>query len=105
MNFESTANKFDALLIDYGVPFTRKPLRDGFQWTFSEWDGDVVVNSYSYGALNGLVESYHMPWDNGDVTATTPEEMAALLAREKTEPSYRYEYTFGETLASLLQSM
>lgn len=40
----------------------------GAQFTFPNIEGDVICHDGSYGHELGLFESYHFPWDEGDVT-------------------------------------
>ena len=56
------------------VPYERNECWDGFQLRFPWSVGDVAINSYTYGASCGRVETFHFPWDDGDVTSMTPME-------------------------------
>ena len=64
-------------LIAEGVPFRYRPLYDGWQLIF-KWSGDVAADvachSGTYGNLEGFVESYNFPWDEGDVSMLTPDD-------------------------------
>lgn len=47
-----------------------------------EWD--VVSHPASYGGIDGLLETYHMPEDNGDVTGfMTAEDLINRLEERK----------------------
>lgn len=75
---ETTA-KLSAHLLINKVPFTVAPLYDGYQFTFPWCKGDVVCHHGSYGANYGRVESMDFPWDEGDVTEDTVEQMAVNI--------------------------
>ena len=64
------------ILEENGVPFNIKELYNGWQLRFPWCDGDVICHSGSFDCEKGLTESYHFPWDNGDVCVFPPREMA-----------------------------
>lgn len=58
----------------YGIPHEVHDCWDGAQIRFPWAIGDVACHSYTTGWKIGCVETYQFPWDDGDVTALTPEE-------------------------------
>lgn len=82
-----TALDFVEELMERGVYFAMNPLYDGYQWRFGGnlENGDVAIHHGTYGNQNRKVESYGMPWDNDDVSALSPEEMAMLIANSLEE--------------------
>lgn len=67
------------------IPYTLVPMDDfvndnynggGWQIRFPWCVGDVACHKYTYGNMDGYVESYQFPWDEGDVSVLTPEEAA-----------------------------
>ena len=67
------------ILTTLNIPCTINPLFDGWQLRFPWCAGDVAAHSGTYGQAQGKVESYEFPWDNGDVTALSPEEAAIRI--------------------------
>lgn len=65
-----------------GYQFICKPLYDGYQWTFSEFSGDIVIHWGSYGSRYGHFESMGMPWDGDDCTECTANEIIEWLKDE-----------------------
>lgn len=59
-----------------GVPYTDNKILDGWQLRFPWCKGDIICHFGSYSNNAGCVESMGFPWDEGDCTAHTPEEMA-----------------------------
>lgn len=75
--FYAPIKEFTFLLLRNKIPFSFAPLYDGGQWTFPAYpNGDVAIHSGTYHSDEGYLESYGMPWDEGDVSVETPEEMA-----------------------------
>ena len=104
--FESTIREFTRWLISYDIPFEYAPFYDGAQWKFPQYeDGDVVIHSGSYHSDEGYVESYGMPWDDDDVTVTTPYEMALRLSGEEPREDMELSYTIGDAITSLATSL
>lgn len=93
---KSTARAFNEALIKYDVTFQQETLYDGYKWTFAGTDGDVALHSGTYGARQGFVESYCFPWDNDDVTACPPEEMARRIAGYASNPDMEYTYSLED---------
>lgn len=52
---------------------------NGFQVLFEGFEGDVILHDRSYGNNLGLWETYRFPWDYGDVSTHTAEELVDLL--------------------------
>jgi len=102
-NFDATIEKFSNLLDEKGIEYIKLPIFDGMQWRFSHLPGDVVIHSGSYNSHRGYVESYEMPWDEGDVTSCTPEEMVRRIAGEEYNEEEEYEYTFEDLLYSCMK--
>lgn len=78
-----TACTFIQELMLRDVKFVMTPLYEGFQWTFPDTvlsDGDVALHVGTYGCRDGYLESYQMPWDDGDVSVLKPDEMAQKIA-------------------------
>ena len=59
-----------------GIKYTDNKKFDGWQITFPWCEGDIICHFGSYSHDAGCVESMGFPWDDGDCTAHTPEEMA-----------------------------
>ena len=77
---QAATKSFCLKLIDCGIPFSIQHLMSGWKWTFPDYPGgDVICHEGAYGVTQGHVESYGMPWDNGDVTHCTPSEMVVAL--------------------------
>lgn len=55
---------------------------DGVQIRFKDIEGDAICNSCTYtneAENQSLWETYRFPWDNGDVTVMTTEELLDKL--------------------------
>jgi len=63
----------------HNVPHSTNEIWEGWQIRFPWCDGDVAAHDGTYGAKQGMVESYEFPWDDGDVTVLTPEEAALRI--------------------------
>jgi len=73
---------FCELLTEHNIKYEIKPIWDGYQWTFPEYEqGDVICCSGSYGLDLGHVESKGFPWDKDDVSHCYPEAMAERIAK------------------------
>lgn len=87
--YENAINTVIGLLIQHNVPFTVHSIWDGLQLRFPWCDGDVACHKGTYGANHGMVETYELPWDDGDVTMLTPEAAAyRLIAAHKGENNW-----------------
>lgn len=63
-------------------------INNGFQLRFEGLDGDAVIHDFSYGHECGEWETYKMPWDYGDVSILTAEELVQKVASNRsTEPA------------------
>ena len=62
-----------------GIPCTIHHISDGAQVRFPWNEGDIACHHGTHGADDGFVESLGFPWDEGGVTAMTPEEAAARV--------------------------
>lgn len=107
-SFDNVVQKFNDYLDYFNVAYHCKHFRDGYQWKFDYWSGDVIITSGSYNHENGFVESYGFPWDKGDVSVCTPYEMARRLAgyepRHDTSVEYSYDlYDLFTSLGTLLE--
>ena len=78
--YKETIVKASKLLEEKCVPHFLENLYDGCAVCFYWCDGDFICHNGSYGCNSGLVESIGFPWDNGDVSVHTPEEIADLVA-------------------------
>lgn len=58
-------------------------LNNGFQLKFEDFEGDAVIHDYSYGRDSGWWETYKFPWDEGDVSVLTAEELVEKLVSLK----------------------
>lgn len=97
-----TANIFNHALDDFGIKYEMIPRFNGYQWLFPEHPGiDVIAHSASYGIKDMYVESFGAPWDNGDVTALTPYEMASRLAGYDWNDEDKYQPTVEDLYDSL----
>ncbi len=63
----------------HGIPFTFRECYNGYQLTFPWTKGDVICHEYSYDSNIGRCESYKFPWDHGDVSVWSPEQMADFI--------------------------
>lgn len=65
------------------------PMMDGFCFLFRDDNGkeigDGIIHRGSY-RHNSCIETMGMPWDEGDVSTHTPQELAILL----------HEFYYGE---------
>ena len=52
----------------------------GFQVLFEGTQGDAVLHNGSYGRERCLWETFGFPWDYGDVSIHTAEELAKLIS-------------------------
>ena len=68
-----------ARLDDAKVPNTFHELYEGYQIRFPWSEGDVACHDGTYGANDGMVETYQFPWDEDDVTVLTPAECAERI--------------------------
>ena len=76
--------KLNHMLKKAGIEFEWHNLYDGYQWTFAQYPcGDVAIHGGTYGSHRGHVESYCMPWDDGDVTELTKIELITNLTKGK----------------------
>lgn len=99
---EGTINEIKELLMAKGIPFTESFVKDDgefielyfytHQLLFPWCEGDVVVGTlhcFDDEVVKGRVsftypsiETYHFPWDEGDITVfNTPEEFVAKLEK------------------------
>ena len=65
-------------------------INNGLQVWFEGFDGDAVIHDFSYGHECGMWETYKMPWDHGDVSVLTTEELVDRLTStdENNEPDF-----------------
>ena len=61
------------------IPYSTNQAYEGWQIRFPWCKGDICCHDGTVGAKTGLVETYEFPWDNGDVSALTPEKAAILV--------------------------
>lgn len=54
--------------------------QNGFQVLFDGTNGDAILHDGSYGRSMCLWETYGFPWDEGDVSTHTAEELAELVS-------------------------
>lgn len=75
--YENIINRFNNALAAADIEYRADPFLDGMRWTFAKFPGaDVAVNNEE------CVESYGFPFDNGDITVTSPEEMCVNILEE-----------------------
>lgn len=105
MKYENVMKRFCELLNNEGIGYTVANLYDGYQWCNIDRleGGDVVIHSGSYNNKKGYVESYGMPWDEGDVTSCSIEEMVDLITGRIDTPRNKYNYTSTDLFESLFQ--
>ena len=104
--FEGTIREFTRLLISYDIPFEYAPFRDGGQWKFPAYpDGDVAIHSGTYHSDEGYLESYGMPWDEDDVSVTTPYEMTLRLSGDEPREEMELSYTAADAFNSFMTSL
>lgn len=105
-NKNTIAQEFENYLAEYNVTtYIRRDWQGGYQWIFSLGDdciGDVIYTPYSYNNQNGYVESMGFDWDEDDVSALPPEEMARRIAGYEPRPELEYHYSLIECIASLI---
>jgi hypothetical protein len=72
------------------IPFEIRQLYDGWQIRFA-WasNADAAAHEGTFGSSDGLVETYHFPWDEDDVSVLTPEEVFNKILE-----LYTYENAF-----------
>lgn len=98
-----TAVLFTNLLLENHITFTCEPIFDGYKWTFAHLpDGDVALHSGTYHHNEGYVESYCMPWDNGDVSVCLPYEMVCRIKGEAPRESGEKTPSFEDLLNSII---
>lgn len=99
---KETATIFTQGLLENNIPFTYEPLFDGGKWTFPKYPhGDVALHSGTYHSAEGYVESYGMPWDNGDVSVCLPHEMICRIIGEESRESGEKKYNTDDLFGSL----
>ena len=63
-----------------GYQFTYHKIYDGYQWILNGFpNGDIIIHCGSYSNRYGHFESMGMPWDNGDCTECTANEIIEWL--------------------------
>ena len=63
-----------------GIEFEWFFLYDGYTWHFPKFPGgDAAIHSGTYSNRYGYFETYQMPWDEGDVTVLSADELVAKL--------------------------
>lgn len=83
-NFGNDRRRFNRKLKKAGIKFEWHSLYEGYQWTFEKFPGgDITLHGGTYGARHGYLESYCMPWDDGDVTILTHAEATQHLTEGK----------------------
>lgn len=81
-NFGNDRRRFNHKLKKAGIQFSWGTLYDGYQWTFDKFPGgDIALHSGTYYARDGYLESYRMPWDDGDVTVLNHTEAIQYLTK------------------------
>lgn len=97
-----TAEKFEKLLENEMINYTRFNIYDGYKYIFSAFPyADVVIHSGSYHYWEGHVESMGFPWDEGDVTHCTPEHMVGLMTGKCTTEDFNFDYSTEDFINSL----
>jgi len=61
------------------IPYTPRPLYEGWQIRFPWTSGDAACHYGTYSSGMGMVETYQFPWDKNDVSVLTPEECAKRI--------------------------
>lgn len=102
ITIEETATKFTSLLKAHNIKYSIRPLFDGYQWKFNNYNGDIAIHSGTYHNDEGYLESYEMPWDDGDVSICTPEEMIRRLEGKEPHVMAERVYTIDDTIDSLM---
>lgn len=97
-----TAVLFTNLLLENHITFTCAPIFDGYKWTFPHLPhGDVALHHGTYDSNKGYVESYGMPWDEGDVSICLPYEMVCRIKGKEPRESGEKRYSFEDCLNSM----
>jgi len=101
--YENVMRHMCELLDTEGIPYEVSEFQGGYQWkNIGDFDGgDIIIHRGSYNNDAGYVESYGMPWDDGDVTSCSVKEMVDLIAGRRTRPENPYEYSIFDMFDSL----
>lgn len=78
-SYQKNILRVASILLSAQVPFTINNCHDGAQLCFPWCKGDVACHSYTFGSLDGFVETYRFPWDKGDTSMLTPRQAAAKI--------------------------
>ena len=100
--FKDVRDEFNRILDSADISYTVSQFKGGYQWTFPNYPhGDIAIHSGTYYSDEGFLESYGMPWDNGDVSIYKPYDMALLLQGLPPREESR-GYDLSDTWDSLL---
>ena len=80
-------------------------LNNGLGVKFEGFDGDAVIHDFSYGHELGEWETYKMPWDDGDVSVLTTDELVERLCGEMQNDENTFLKTYKEMTAMLKASV
>ena len=78
-NYFERISFIKSVLDSLQIPCAMNELCGGYQLRFPWCEGDVSAHKSTYGNRNGMVESYCFPWDDGDISILTPEEVAIKI--------------------------
>lgn len=79
-SYANDRRKLNRKLKKAGIEYSWEKLYDGYAWRFPKFPGgDAAIHSGTYGNRCGCFETYRMPWDNGDVTVLSADELIQKL--------------------------
>ena len=77
--YTKTVMELLPILNFFNIKHEVERLYDGYKILFDDFPGgDAIVHMWS----SGYVETYGMPWDDGDVTTMTPQELVMRLCNQ-----------------------
>jgi hypothetical protein len=79
-SYANDRRKLNRKLKKAGIEYSWEKLYDGYAWRFPKFPGgDAAIHSGTYGNRCGCFETYRTPWDNGDVTVLSADELIKKL--------------------------
>ena len=79
-SYANDRRKLNRKLKKAGIEYSWQKLYEGYAWLFPKFPGgDAAIHAGTYGNRSGYFETYQMPWDNGDVTVLSADELIEKL--------------------------
>lgn len=79
-SYANDRRKLNRKLKKAGIEFEWSFLYDGYTWTFPKFPGgDAAIHCGTYSNKSGRFETYQMPWDDGDVTVLSADELVKKI--------------------------